>query len=783
MAQKTQNSKTNTSRNERVTPAPKNLGGGGIFLFFCGLLLFLFAVIPASSGWRAVHDALYMAFGPCALLVGPVTMLSAAYMALGGFAKIKFKIIFGALCMWFLSAWLDIIAGTDKAFSLVVSDAPKFVGGGAFGYILARPFTSILGKQGGVILIIVLFALFLVLSLGLSLAQLLMGAKKGGEAAVRATKTVAQKIAPLKDPDRKQTDFDLPPPGDVIPDNEDEDELPPLPQEAPPVEPVEPLCPPIDIPKFQDVYSGATPTKTVEKRAAGAEVPSAGVKPPFSLLKLPKVTSNVDASKELQLNSAKLTDTLRSFGVEATVINISRGPTVTRYEVQPKVGVKISKITGLSDDIALNLAAAGVRIEAPIPGKPAVGIEIPNKINESVTLRELVSSEEFQNAKSPLTVALGKDISGQLVLCDLAKLPHILISGTTGSGKSVCVNSIIVSLLYKSTYEDIQLIMIDPKKVELSGYNGLPHLASPVVSDPRKAAGALNWSVQEMLRRYKLFADAGTRDIDSYNEKIRKSVGGCFVQKDGEQVELKPLSKFVIIIDELADLMMAAPSEVETSICRLAQMARAAGMHLVIATQRPSVDVVTGLIKANIPSRIALKVSSQVDSRTMIDGAGAEKLLGNGDMLYFPVGAPKPKRVQGCYVSDGEIESVIGYIIKNSAPQEDIDEIEREIERLAPVDKSAGGGSSASSSDDMDSRLTEAIECILEVGEASASLLQRRMKLGYARAGRIIDQLEQKGYIGPSTGNSKPREVRITRERFLEMEQAKSAAMAEGLFD
>ena len=761
------------NQTSHTSPTPA-VGAAGVLLFFCGLLLFLLAVIPASSGWRAIHDTLYMIFGPCAILAGPVIMLSAAYMAFGGFSKIKYKIIFGSLCLWFLSAWLDIIAGADKAFELVIADAPKFVGGGVFGYILARPFTSILGKTGGVIIIVVLFLLFLVLSLGLTLAQLLIGAKKGGEAAVKATKTVVEKISPQKERDRKQTNFDLPAPGDmIVPDIEDGRIPAPLEENPPPASPGD-IFSPLAVPRFQDVYS----SNPQQPEPTGLT----NVKPPFALLKLPKVKSNVDASKELQLNSQKLTDTLKSFGVDAAVINISRGPTVTRYEVQPRVGVKISKITGLSDDIALNLAAAGVRIEAPIPGKPAVGIEIPNKINEAVTLRELVSSEEFQNAKSPLTVSLGKDISGHLVLCDLAKLPHILISGTTGSGKSVCVNSIIVSLLYKSTAEEIQLIMVDPKKVELSNYNGLPHLASPVVSDPRKAAGALNWAVQEMLRRYKLFAEAGTRDIDSYNDKIRKAPHGYRIQKDGEQIELKPLSKFVIIIDELADLMMAAPSEVETSICRLAQMARAAGMHLVIATQRPSVDVITGLIKANIPSRIALKVSSQVDSRTMIDGAGAEKLLGNGDMLYFPVGAPKPKRVQGCYVSDSEIESVIRHIIKHSIPPVDADtvEIEREIERLAPVDKGAVGTSDADG--EMDARISEAIECILEAGEASASLLQRRLKLGYARAGRIIDQLEQRGYIGPSTGSSKPREVRITRERFLEMEQARAAARAEGLY-
>ena len=449
-----------------------------------------------------------------------------------------------------------------------------------------------------------------------------------------------------------------------------------------------------------------------------------------------------------------MVDTLKSFGVQTRVINVSRGPAVTRYELQPSAGVKISRITGLADDIALNLAAAGVRIEAPIPNKPAVGIEVPNKKIDVVTMREIIDCDKFYDAKSKLTVALGRDIAGNVTFADLGKMPHLLIAGSTGSGKSVCINSIIISLLYKAKPEEVRLLMIDPKVVELGVYNGIPHLLVPVVTDPRKAAGALGWAVTEMLKRYKLFADNSVRDLEGYNSIAKNSD------------ELDPLPQIVIIIDELADLMMAAPNEVEDSICRLAQMARAAGMHLVIATQRPSVDVITGLIKANIPSRIAFAVSSQVDSRTILDGSGAEKLLGRGDMLFYPVGFPKPVRVQGCFVTEKEVEQVVSFV-KNKDSADYDEKVIEEIEKQAVAEKGSKSGGDGGGFDDKDDMLSAAIECVIEAGQASTSYLQRRLKLGYARAARLIDEMEEMGIVGPFEG-SKPRQVLMTRQQWLE---------------
>jgi len=475
--------------------------------------------------------------------------------------------------------------------------------------------------------------------------------------------------------------------------------------------------------------------------------------PPMHLLNNPKPTDNHNASEELMQNAELLVDTLKSFGVHTKILDISRGPTVTRYELQPSAGVKISKITSLADDIALNLATAGVRIEAPIPNKAAVGIEVPNKRISIVNIKEMIASPKFASAKSSLSVALGKDISGETIIADVGKMPHVLIAGATGSGKSVCINSIIISLLYKASPDDVRLLMIDPKVVELGIYNGIPHLLVPVVTDPRKAAGALNWAVTEMLNRYKLFADTQVRDIRGYNKLAKASDS------------MKPLPQIVIIIDELADLMMAAPNEVEDAICRLAQMARAAGMHLVIATQRPSVDVITGIIKANIPSRIAFAVSSGVDSRTILDGGGAEKLLGRGDMLFSPVGSPKPSRIQGCFVDDKEVERVVQFIKDGSSAEYDA-EILDEIERQAVQEKKSGGGGDIA--DGADEMLPRAIECVVEMGQASTSALQRKLKLGYARAARIMDMMEERGIIGPFEG-SKPRQVLITRDQWIEM--------------
>ncbi|WP_066453885.1 FtsK/SpoIIIE family DNA translocase [Anaerotruncus rubiinfantis] len=483
------------------------------------------------------------------------------------------------------------------------------------------------------------------------------------------------------------------------------------------------------------------------------------IKPSLGLLREPRQKAGSNVTDEMKQNAQRLVDTLASFGVQTRIVDISRGPAVTRYELQPSAGVKISRITGLADDIALNLAAAGVRIEAPIPNKAAVGIEVPNKVISAVSIREIIDSSEFMDAKSKLTVALGRDIAGNTTVADIGKMPHLLIAGSTGSGKSVCINSIIISLLYKSTPDEVRFLMIDPKVVELGVYNGIPQLLVPVVTDPKKAAGALSWAVTEMLKRYKLFADNSVRDLSSYNHLAEKTEG------------MQKLPQVVIIIDELADLMMAAPNEIEDYICRLAQMARAAGMHLIIATQRPSVDVITGVIKANIPSRIAFAVSSQVDSRTILDMGGAEKLLGRGDMLFNPVGAPKPVRVQGCFVTDEEIENVIAFI-KNDATADYDDSIVQEIDNHVVAGKGGKGSSSDSSSNggdsDEDEMLMPAIECVVEAGMASTSLLQRRLKLGYARAARIVDEMEARGIVGPFEG-SKPRQVLISPERWAEM--------------
>ena len=491
-------------------------------------------------------------------------------------------------------------------------------------------------------------------------------------------------------------------------------------------------------------------TETEEKPVKAYE------KPPLTCLAVNTNTRSLKYEDELKANATKLVDTLKSFGVETRIVDICRGPSVTRYEIQPAAGVKISRITNLSDDIALNLAAGGIRIEAPIPNKAAVGIEVPNKNRATVTLREIVDTPQYKSAKSKLFVALGKDIAGNCTYADLAKMPHLLVAGTTGSGKSVCLNAMIVSILYNATPDEVKLLMIDPKQVEFTVYNGIPHLIVPVVSDPRKASGALAWAVTEMLTRYKTFSDNNVRDISGYNS-ICESIGQ------------KKMPQIVIFIDELSDLMMAAPHEVEDSICRLAQMARAAGMHLVIATQRPSVDVITGLIKANIPSRLSLKVSSQIDSRTIIDAAGAEKLLGNGDMLFYPVGIAKPIRIQGCFLSDKEVETVVDYIKSQEQSAYD-DDVMQEIERQSAQDKKKNSAAAEDGDDEReaDEMIPKAIEVVVDAQMASTTLLQRKLKLGYARAARIIDNLEERGIIGPYEG-SKPRKVLISKQQWYEM--------------
>ncbi|MBP3335191.1 MAG: DNA translocase FtsK [Ruminiclostridium sp.] len=487
--------------------------------------------------------------------------------------------------------------------------------------------------------------------------------------------------------------------------------------------------------------------------------------PPTALLdEIMPGKAQEDIDRELETNANTIVEALRSFGVQTKCIGTCRGPSVTRYELQPAAGVKISKITGLADDIALNLAASGIRIEAPIPNKPAVGIEVPNKIRDTVPFRQLIESDEIAEKKSKLAAVLGKDISGEIVIADIAEMPHLLIAGTTGSGKSVCVNSIIMSILFRSKPEEVRFIMIDPKAVEFMAYNGIPHLLIPVVTDPKKAAGALNWAVGEMLKRYSMFSEYNVRNIHGYNALAAKDP------------EMDKMSQTVIFIDELADLIMASKNEVEDSICRLAQMARAAGMHLVIATQRPTVDVVTGLIKANIPSRIALKVSSGTDSRVIMDEQGAEKLLGKGDMLFKSVSMPKPTRVQGCWISDKEVERVVDFL-KNKFELDYDDDVMKEVERQAELvkgnDKSAeSSGFESGDIDVSDDKLEDAIRIVVENGQASVSTLQRKLKLGFGRAARLVDVMEEMGIVGPSQG-SKPREVLMTKEQYYERQMNK----------
>lgn len=483
--------------------------------------------------------------------------------------------------------------------------------------------------------------------------------------------------------------------------------------------------------------------------------------PPVELLKQGENKGLKGGKKTLTDTATKLQKTLYSFGVSAKVENVSVGPAITRYELKPAEGVRVSKIAKLSDDIALNLAAESIRIEAPIPGKQAVGIEIPNREKEVVHLREIIESIAFEDAESKVSVALGKDIAGEAVVADIGKMPHVLIAGSTGSGKSVCINTLITSIIYKAKPSEVKLVMVDPKVVELSVYNGIPHLLIPVVTDSKKAAGALAWAVQEMENRYQLFATKGVRDLKGYN-----SMAG---EEEGK------LPQIVIIIDELADLMMVAAKEVEDSICRLAQKARAAGMHLVIATQRPSVDVITGIIKANIPSRIAFAVSSQIDSRTILDMVGAEKLLGKGDMLFYPIGSSKPTRVQGAFVSDQEVEKIVDFVKSNGGEATYNEDILEEIERANKSDKEL---EVPDEEDDTDPFLEEAIKTVVEVGQASTSFIQRRFKVGYARAGRIIDQMEARGIISGYEG-SKPRQVLITMERLQELSMAQPVASTE----
>ncbi len=742
-------------------------------IVFAFAIFFLFLVlIKGENVWLALHDFILGLLGGLAgtwsvLLFLVSSMLVRPQPKQKGSLKIILSavIIFLACTFVYLCEDKAVFSGLNyfQVLAELYKRGIQNKGAGLFSGILGVPFVSMFGTAGAIIIVVLLLFVAIMLLTENSLSTLYSWARKLGHLVVSAFKkyVLRRKIDALTETKRKEALPEHP----VISSSTPEEE--PLMKKRGKKAAQESL-----IDDSAEKAADAFIARNKKKKVESAEFEASEIKltpdnmeegaynyPPVSLLEATKEQNQTDIRHELQTNGQMLVDTLNSFSVQTKIVDISRGPAVTRYELQPAAGVKISKITNLSDDIALNLAAYGVRIEAPIPGKAAVGIEIPNKIVSIVKMRELIGADEFVNSPSKLTVILGKDIAGNVTVADLAKMPHLLIAGSTGSGKSVCINSFIISLLYKASPDEVRLLMVDPKVVELGIYNGIPHLLVPVVTDPRKAAGALNWAVTEMLKRYNIFAENNVRDLTSYNKLVKSRQKAGVANDDEEKLELMP--QIVIIIDELADLMMAAPNEVEDAICRLAQMARAAGMHLVIATQRPSVDVITGVIKANIPSRIALSVSSQIDSRTILDSSGAEKLLGRGDMLFSPIGASKPRRVQGCFLTDKEIENVLSFI-KNNGNNEYDQAVIEEIERNAILDTSK---EEKADSGEQDPMLEEAINCIIEVGQASTSLLQRRLRLGYARAGRLIDEMERMGIVGPHEG-SKPRQVLVRQNPF-----------------
>lgn len=778
-----------------------------VIWFAVAVFLLCVVFIPGQNVWLAIHNFIFGVFGVTAyfypFLLGFVAVLF-AMDKIGG--SMNAKVIESGILVILVGAAVDIFTKHNAALTFwqhltaAYKSGSHLKSGGFLGALVGHPLYLAFGKTGAAITAILLIFVFLMIITGTTLMSLFRTMARPVKSISEQAENAYQARLERESEETQNgkqlkviKGFNVDIPVDDIPEKRnipktslDEKQRKVVSAyygetaESEPEKPTEPEEKTDDIkPEIETALKAAKNEAEAEKRDIPTEKPAEPTKPaefsvpekdaepkaegysypPLSLLNKSKATDTAALSAELDHTAGHLVDTLKSFGVETRIVDISRGPTVTRYELQPCAGVKISKITNLADDIALNLATAGVRIEAPIPNKAAVGIEVPNKASAVVGVRGILESPAFINAKSKLTVALGRDIGGNVVVTDIAKMPHGLIAGATGSGKSVCINSIIISLLYKATPDEVKLLMIDPKVVELGIYNGIPHLLVPVVTDPRKAAGALGWSVTEMERRYKMFADRGVRDLAGYNK---------FVENLGDP-EVQKMPHIVIIIDELADLMMTAPNEVEDSINRIAAKARAAGMHLIIATQRPSVDVVTGVIKANIPTRIAFAVSSQIDSRTILDSAGAEKLLGRGDMLFSPVGSTKPNRIQGCFVSDEEVEAVVDYIKSDHTVDYD-DDVMVEIERQAAIEKKQKTGLPEDGPEG-DPMLDEAIKVVVENGMASTSLLQRKLKLGYARAARIVDEMEQRGVVGPYEG-SKPRKVLISKEQLLEREAA-----------
>ncbi len=810
---------------------------GCFFALFMGAVVF----IDAGSLWGMLRNLFFGLFGLTAFVLPIFILFVSIVSAIGKDSrKYKIKVTESFVIFVLLIAFLHIVnSQPELTYGEQISEAYKVFkvfdgtgmhyGYGVFGALVGGlPLLMTAGNKlaAGIVVILVLLAL-LMLFTGTTVLKLVSSLKKPAEVAAEYAgekmedfketyETVSEDIhekrarnaAKRRKESKHQIELDVPIDDEIPADKGVEPILDTTP--VPIEEEIELLGsfeeePPMDVQSLDELFSNKTVAEThfeevveafeeevqaepvVESITEETEpiketsetvvedisVPEVVYElPPLDCLDKPKLNSNTGSAEELRQRGETIVKTLKSFGVGTRIVDICQSPSVTRFELQPDPGVKISKITALADDIAMNLAAYGVRIEAPIPNKNAVGIEVPNAEKAMVTLREILESASFQNSKSKLNVALGRDIQGEATCADLAKMPHLLVAGTTGSGKSVCLNTMIVSLLYNAKPDEVKLIMIDPKKVEFTVYRSIPHLLVPVVADPRKAAGALSWAVAEMDKRYALFADNGVRNLQGYNN---------YALAEG----FPKMPQIVIIIDELSDLMMAASNEVEDSICRLAQKARAAGMHLIVATQRPSVDVITGLIKANIPSRIAFAVKSQIDSRTIIDTQGAEKLLGNGDMLYCPVGLSKPVRVQGSYVSDEEIERVIDFVTSQGEVKYD-DAVMQEIELKAAQDGKKKSGS-AVDTDNMgaggdydDEMFPKAVEVVVEAGMASTTLLQRKLKLGYARAARIVDELAEKGIIGPFEG-SKPRKVLITKEQWYQMQANSSVSVPKQL--
>lgn len=758
------------------------------------VILFCLAIVSGNGVWNVLHNVYVGIFGMFAAIVLPLLtiVVTVIFSAKGDDAYgYTAKIVEAFVMVFILATFIHVVKNsTGDAFKETIINSYKSASfefnGGFIGAVLGWLLLT-LGKAPAIIISVVLFIVDLLLMTGLTIFQFIAGAAK-------PAKVTYEKVAPAIEERierRRMNKENIDVPLDTQPPEEDkkpksrkkkaassDEEMTKVPKEI--IDEINRENSNIEMLKnatgrkeekkpksIDEIVKDASEDKPNEKKAdkikdftVSKEAMESGINdyklPSVELLSLPIKKSTADISGELKENAQRLIETLRSFNVNATITDISRGPTVTRYELKPAAGVRISKITNLADDIALNLAATHVRIEAPIPGKAAVGIEVPNTVKNTVSMRELIDTPEFYEQRSLLSAGIGKDIAGNCVYCDIAKMPHLLVAGTTGSGKSVCMNSIITSILYRAKPDEVKFLMIDPKQVEFSKYANIPHLLVPVVTDPRKAAGALGWAVSEMLQRYQKLSQVGVRDIEGYNKYVQKH----------EDMESMP--KICIFIDEFADLMMAAPKEVEDSVCRLAQMARAVGMHLVIATQRPSVDVITGLIKANISSRIALTVSSQIDSRTILDAAGAEKLLGHGDMLYNPIGASKPLRVQGCFISDEEVEALCDFV-KNQGESQYDEEIAKEIEAKAVQDKKSSPFEDDGDAEQLDVLFDKAVDIVLETGTASTSFLQRKLSVGYARGAKIIDQLEEKGIIGPANG-SKGREILINRQQWLEMQ-------------